>query len=618
MNMTTRSVKLPCYIALCVGAITLNPVHASTDDEQKDYLTLATSLCHQPDTVPPQLASHTYSEKEIVVRQTRIGQEKLFSSPEGSVKLEIIEPNGRPRRTALTASYSEDITKPNIWMMLDNECSLLEARSIVYDGSSALYIQTLDQSGTPLPDKEWLNPPLPDKGKSDGLRVALIDSGVNYQLEEIANSLALDKDNSIIGYDFWDDDQTPFDANPARSPFFVQRHGTRTASVTLNEAPDIALVPYRYPRPDMSRMTRLVEHAADNGIRIIGMPLGSNNDKEWRAFSDAVTAHPEILFIVSAGNNGRDIDINPVYPAVLDHSNILVVTSADDFVRPANRTNYGRLSVDYLLPAENLAATDFNGTQTRVSGSSYAVARMTALAARLLGGNPQMTLDALKANIKEYSVKANTSRYATTGYIGDPIADTANLKSYSDTDYKPVSNNLATEVTLNLVALDKAWTTQKIKSAIDQVNTIYAQCGFAIGAKQLFRVEGASYISNLSPGNALTLQRHLEEKLVPDAATIFFATDTDMQVKFDAEAFGRANTGNRPWMQNTVWISSVTPDTGNAIAHELFHVLANSGQHSNEEGNLMQQRTSPENTRLSEEQCHAAVTTATSFNLISN
>ncbi len=605
-----------CTVALCVCALALVSTPAATKNTPQDYLTLATSLCHQPNTVPPQLASHTFSENEIVVRQTNIGQEKLFISPEGAIKLEIIEPPGRPRRTAMTTFSSDDITTPALWMILDNECNLLQAKSIVYEKNSPSYIQTLDQSLEPMANIEWLNPPLPDKGRSDGLRVALIDSGVNYQLDEIANSLAQDKDGNIIGYDFWDDDQTPFDANPSRSPFFVQRHGTRTASITLREAPDIALVPYRYPRPDMSRMTRLVKHAAANGIRIVGMPLGSNNNLEWLAFSKAVEAHPEILFIVSAGNNGRNIDSHPVYPAAFEHSNILVVTSADDFARPAERTNYGRHSVDYLLPAESIEATDFNSSQTRVSGSSYAVARMTALAARVLSTDPIMKIDTLKAAIAQYSVKGNTSQYATTGYIGDPMADTANLSSYTDSSFEGIQTYSKLKVNLNLVALDENWTTKKINSALTELNSIYAQCKFSIDAARLIRVRGASYISNLSPGNALTLHRHLHDKLISDAATIFFATDTDMQTKFDAEAFGRANTGNRPWMRDSVWVSSVTPDTGIAVAHELFHVLTNSGQHSRQGKNLMQARTSPKNIELSAEQCQAAISTATSFGLI--
>ena len=88
----------------------------------------------------------------------------------------------------------------------------------------------------------------------------------------------------LIGYDFWDMDDLPYDAHPVDSGFFVQRHGTRTASILLREAPAIELVPYRYPRPDMSRMHALIEHADANGVSILGMPLGSNRPEDWGAF----------------------------------------------------------------------------------------------------------------------------------------------------------------------------------------------------------------------------------------------------------------------------------------------------------------------------------------------
>ncbi len=609
--MTKRRLRL-----LALAIISTIPHSTFALDTSENILTLATSLCLQPDEVPSQLSGHEYSENEIIARGARLGLEKLFTSKTGSVKLDIIEPAGRPKRTALSASDSNDINKPGIWMILDADCKLQEAKRAVYDDNTVLYIDTLDNSLTTTTNREWLNPPLPDTGKSDGLRVALIDSGVNYQLDEIARSLAVDANGDPIGYDYWDNDNTPFDANPARSWFFIQRHGTRTASILLREAPDIALVPYRYPRPDMSRMTQLIEHAAANSIRIIGMPLGSNNHSEWAAFSKAVDTHPEILFVVSAGNNGRDIDLNPVYPAAFDHPNIIVVTSADDTIRPAERTNYGRLSVDYLLPAENIPATDFSSEQTRVSGSSYAVSRLTALAARLLAKRPDMPLEELKRQIRDYSTRAETSRYVSIGYIGDPMADTAGLHGKTDSSFKPVTERSQFTSALNLVALSDEWTTDKITASLKLVNKIFSQCGLGISAQQLIRVTGSDYISNLSPGSAVTLSRYLADDLAANPVTIYFANDTDMHVKFDAEAFGIGNTGTRPWMRNTLWITAVTPDTGNAIAHELFHILVNSGQHSDEELNLMQSSTSPESTRLSPMQCQQAIKTATANDLL--
>ena len=67
---------------------------------------------------------------------------------------------------------------------------------------------------------------------------------------------------------------------------------------------------------------------------------------------------------------------------------MLVVTSADDFVRPAERSNWGKVSVDFMIPAERRNALDYSAGETRVSGSSYAVSRVVALAARLKREHP--------------------------------------------------------------------------------------------------------------------------------------------------------------------------------------------------------------------------------------
>ncbi len=61
------------------------------------------------------------------------------------------------------------------------------------------------------------NPPLPafhpiTTSETQAVRVALVDSGVNYQLDAINSRLARQDDGSLIGYDFWDMDELPFDA----------------------------------------------------------------------------------------------------------------------------------------------------------------------------------------------------------------------------------------------------------------------------------------------------------------------------------------------------------------------------------------------------------------------
>ena len=52
------------------------------------------------------------------------------------------------------------------------------------------------------------------------------------------------------------------------------------------------------------------------------------------------------------------------------------------------------------------------------------------------------------------------------------------------------------------------------------------------------------------------------------------------------------------------------------LAHELAHVLMDSGEHSQEPGNLMREETTPGNTRLSGVQCTRLRDTATANGLL--
>jgi hypothetical protein len=52
-----------------------------------------------------------------------------------------------------------------------------------------------------------------------------------------------------------------------------------------------------------------------------------------------------------------------------------------------------------------------------------------------------------------------------------------------------------------------------------------------------------------------------------------------------------------------VWIIHGARDPGIALAHELAHVLMDSGEHDNTPGNLMAEETTPDNTWLTAAQC---------------
>ena len=333
--------------------------------------------------------------------------------------------DGRLRRFLVSyAARDGDRARPSVQASADGGCIIRSGRAIRADGDIWRYLDHLESDLETLRWTETLQAPWPEGRDPGGIRVALVDSGLAYDLKLFRDRLARDGEGMPLGYDYWDLDPFPYDGDVSRGPFLPIRHGTAVASVLAREAPDAALIPFRYPRPDMSRMGELVARAADAGVRILAMPLGSQSPEDWRAFESALRGR-DILAIVSAGNNGRDIDEDPVFPAAFTLENIVTVTSADGFGRLAPGSNWGAMSVDVMLPAETLEIVDFRGASGIASGSSYAVPRLAALAARLLARNPGLNSAGLKARILARATPSpfEPKRVVAAGWIPDPLSD---------------------------------------------------------------------------------------------------------------------------------------------------------------------------------------------------
>ena len=355
--------------------------------------------------------------RRIVVRLLLPGADELI--------IERRQFNGRLRQFLVSyAAHDGDGARPSLQAIADGGCTVHSGRAIRADGDVWQY---LDQLESDLKTPRWtetLQAPWPEGRDPGGIRVALVDSGLAYDLPMFRNRLARDGEGMPLGYDYWDLDPWPYDGDVSRGPFLPIRHGTATASVLAREAPHAALIPFRYPRPDMKRMGDLVAGAADAGARILAVPLGSRRPEDWRAFENALRGL-DILAIVSAGNDGRDIDKDPVFPAASALENIITVTSADGFGRLASGSNWGAASVDVMLPAENLEIVDFRGASGIASGSSYAVPRLAALAARLLARNPRLGSAELKARILARATPSPFERegVVAAGWIPDPLSE---------------------------------------------------------------------------------------------------------------------------------------------------------------------------------------------------
>lgn len=341
----------------------------------------------------------------------------IFPLEIGHLSIDWLAPRGHLHHVRLQMDRDDQGT-PSLYALLDHRCKIRAARRMAYDDAGRpIGIEHLDARLEPTGEVEPIDPPVPTAPDPGGEPVAVVDTGVNYLLPAIASRLARDEDGGLLGYDYWDLDRRPFDSNPHRSVFFPARHGTEVASLIAAEAPVARLLPFRYPRPDMQRFGDLIRDAASQGARVLNMSLVSFHRRDWAAFETAMAEHPEILFVVAAGNDGRDIDRRPVFPAALRFPNLIAVTTATADGRLAASANWGPASVDLMAPADPIEVTDFNGMPQMVSGSSYAAARVTSLATCLLAAYPQWPTDRIKQRLFGLAIDPAQDGVVGVGFI---------------------------------------------------------------------------------------------------------------------------------------------------------------------------------------------------------
>ena len=316
--------------------------------------------------------------------------------------------------------------KPLFMIRLRAPCQILQARRAHYNADGELIsLHSLASDLKTITSEEPVNPPatLPLKpAQTHSPILALSDTGVNYLLPELQPHIARTEDGGILGYDFWDKDNRPFDIDPRRSPYYPLRHGTTVFSVLAAEAPDEPIVIYRFPALEMCRYQELVEQAAQAGIRIMSLSMGSRSYEDWTCFEQAARSNSALIFIISAGNDGQDIDKEPIYPAALDLENLFVVSSSDAFGRPGPGANLGRRHVDILVPAEQVEVIDHRGVRTQTGGTSYAAPRVAALAARYLRANPDADTQQIISFLQGRAI-ATSAPVTAYGWIPDPTDD---------------------------------------------------------------------------------------------------------------------------------------------------------------------------------------------------
>lgn len=235
--------------------------------------------------------------------------------------------------------------------------------------------------------------------------VAVIDTGVDISHPDLVGSMWInaneipangvdDDENGFIddycGWDFNNKDNSVFDSATE------DRHGTHcsgTIAATCNlvgitgVAPGVKILPLKFMNTgggDTADAIAAIEYARTAGAKIVNCSWGGADDSI--ALRDAI-ASSDMLFIAAAGNEGKNIDDIPLYPASFDLPNIITVAAIDNQGKlasfPSNgaSSNFGPQSVDVAAPGLYIYGTLPENKYGYLSGTSMAVPHVSGIAA---------------------------------------------------------------------------------------------------------------------------------------------------------------------------------------------------------------------------------------------
>ncbi len=118
-----------------------------------------------------------------------------------------------------------------------------------------------------------------------------------------------------------------------------------------------------------------------------------------------------LLFVASAGNRGRNIDIAPTYPAAYPQDNIISVAAITKQGKLASFSNFGSRGVDIAAPGVDIFSTYKNGNEyVALSGTSMAAPHVSGAIALLKSREQGLNWSQLKARTLSQGRPLNSLR----------------------------------------------------------------------------------------------------------------------------------------------------------------------------------------------------------------
>ena len=249
--------------------------------------------------------------------------------------------------------------------------------------------------------------------------VAVIDSGINYNHEDLQNKMWKNSAGKY-GYDFVNNDDDPMDD---------YNHGTIVAGVIGAEknngkgiagGANVKLMSVKalnaIGEGEASNLVQGIIYAVNNGAKIINVSLGT--PEYSTALDNAVqfATNSGCIIIAAVGNAYKGENPRTPIDNPARNSNVIAVSAVNEFDQRTDYANYGQ-GISVVALGDNIYSTGYSPTNLKDvyyvgSGTSFATPQVTAAAALLLTKDSTLT----PLQIKKRIINSATRINGITGY----------------------------------------------------------------------------------------------------------------------------------------------------------------------------------------------------------
>ena len=251
----------------------------------------------------------------------------------------------------------------------------------------------------------------------DGAVVAVLDSGVQVDHPDLAANLWTNpgevpgngKDDDANGYvdDVYGANMFSNDGSVSDD----EGHGTHVAGIVAARAgngaggsglaPNARIMAVKVldstRSGNSSLLARGIRYAVDEGAQILNVSINGDATSADLTAALRYAGDKGATVVASAGNNSRNLDLLPSYPASSAERSVLSVTASDEAGSLLAFANRGPSSVDLAAPGEAILSTARRSGYESRSGTSMAAPYVAGALALLSAARPDLPQAALRS-----------------------------------------------------------------------------------------------------------------------------------------------------------------------------------------------------------------------------